>query len=127
MNRLLWTLQLLGAVLYGASGTMKTFMFDAASEGVESFGALPREAWAALGVLELVCALGLVLPAALKRKPTVTVAAASVLALESLVFIWVHLQYEEVASIVMSGALGLAMAYVAYGRRRPTAAHQADL
>src|ERR1700728_2669926 len=39
MNILLWVLQVLGALLYGASGVMKVFMFDMASDGVPSFGA----------------------------------------------------------------------------------------
>jgi hypothetical protein len=34
-------------------------MFDRISRDVPSFGALPREAWMALGILELVCAAGL--------------------------------------------------------------------
>jgi len=55
MNTLLWVMQILAALLYGASGVMKTFMFDKASEGVASFGALPRKAWATLGIVELVC------------------------------------------------------------------------
>jgi hypothetical protein len=44
------------------------------------------------------------------------VVAASVLAAESLVFIGVHVRYREVAPILMSGLLGLLMAFVAYGR-----------
>jgi len=28
MNTLLWVLQILGALMYAASGTMKVFMFD---------------------------------------------------------------------------------------------------
>jgi hypothetical protein len=44
------------------------------------------------------------------------VAAAAVLAAESLVFIGVHVRYRESGSIVMSGVLGLLMAFVAYGR-----------
>jgi len=116
MNTLLWVLQVLAALLYGASGVMKVFMFDTVSEGVASFGALPREAWMALGILELVCAVGLIVPAALRWKPALTAVAAAVLALESLVFIWVHVQYGEIPPIVLSGALGLLMAFVAYGR-----------
>ena len=46
-------------------------------------------------------------------------ASASALALESLVFIGVHARYREVAPIVMSGVLGLVMAFVAYGRMVP--------
>ena len=33
MNILLWVLQVLAALLYGASGVMKVFMFDKVSEG----------------------------------------------------------------------------------------------
>ena len=65
MNILLWVLQVLGALLYGSSGVMKTFMFDKISRDVPSFGALPRQAWAALGILELVCTVGLIVPSAL--------------------------------------------------------------
>jgi hypothetical protein len=95
---------------------MKVFMFDTISKDVQSFGALPREAWTSLGVLELVCAVGLIVPSALPWKPSLTVLAASVLAIESLVFIWVHVQYREVPPIIMSGVLGLLMAFIAYGR-----------
>ena len=116
MNILLWVLQVLAALLYGASGVMKVFMFDKVSEGVASFGALPREAWMALGILELVCTAGLIVPAALHWKPTLTVVAAAVLAIESLVFIWVHVKYRETPSIIVSGGLGLLMAFIAYGR-----------
>ena len=116
MNMLLWVLQILAALMYGASGVMKVFLFDKISGDVPSFGALPRPAWAALGVLELVCAAGLVVPAALRWRPGLTAAAAAALAAESLVFIAVHLKYRETAAVVMCAALGLLMAFVAYGR-----------
>jgi len=116
MNVVLWVLQIAAAVLYSASGVMKVFMFDKVSIDVPSFGALPREAWMGLGVLELVCVLGLVLPSALPWKPRLTVLAAALLALESLVFIGVHLEYREPGAIVLSAALGLILAFVAYGR-----------
>jgi len=116
MNILLWVLQILAALLYGASGVMKLFLFDKVSEGVPSFGALPRGAWKALGVLELVCTAELILPDSLHWLPALTVVAASLLAIESLVFVWVHLKYREVAPIVMSAVLGLLMAFVVYGR-----------
>jgi len=116
MNILLWILQSLAALLYGASGVMKVFMFDKVSGQVPSFGALPREAWMALGILELVCTVGLIVPAALHWRPTLTVVSATVLAIESLVFIGVHAKYGEIASIIVSGVLGLLMAFIAYGR-----------
>jgi hypothetical protein len=95
---------------------MKVFMFDMASEDVPSFGALPREAWMAFGILELVCTVGLIVPAALHWQPRLTVLAATVLAIESLVFVWVHVEYREITPMILSGVLGLLMAFIAYGR-----------
>ena len=116
MNILLWVLQVLAALLYGASGVMKVFMFDKISKDVRSFDALPREVWMALGILELVCTVGLIVPAAFHWQPRLTVVAATVLAIESLVFIGVHVKYREIAPIILSGVLRLLMAFIAYGR-----------
>jgi uncharacterized membrane protein len=116
MNIVLWILQVLAALAYGASGVMKVFMFDQIREQVPSFGALPREAWLALGILELVCTVGLIVPAAVHWRPSLTVAAATLLAIESLVFIGVHVKYGETMSIIVSAGLGLLMAFIAYGR-----------
>jgi uncharacterized membrane protein YphA (DoxX/SURF4 family) len=116
MNILLWVLQVITALLYGASGVMKVFMFDKVSQQVPSFGALPREAWKALGILELVCMVGLIVPAALHWHPALTVVAATILTIESLVFIWVHAKYGEITSIILSSVLGLLMAFIVYGR-----------
>ena len=116
MNILLWVLQALAALLYGASGVMKVFLFDKISAEVPSFGALPRKAWLALGILELISTVGLIVPAACHWQPTLTVVAATFLAIESLVFVGVHIKYRETASIILSGVLGLVMAFVAYGR-----------
>lgn len=118
MNTLLWGLQGFGALAFGASGVMKVFLFDKVSVDVPSFGALPRPAWTMLGVIELACVVGLVVPAALHWHTWLTGAAAAVLALETLVFVWVHVRYREVPPIIMSAVLGLLMAFVAYGRIR---------
>jgi hypothetical protein len=116
MNILLWVLQVLAALLYGSSGVMKVFMFDKISQDVPSFGALPREIWKALGIIELVCTVGLIAPAAFHWHAPLTILAAAVLAAESLVFIGVHVKYREIAPMVFSGVLGLLMAFLAYGR-----------
>ena len=116
MNIVLWVLQVLAALMYGASGVMKVFMFDSVSEQVPTFGALPREVWMGLGILELACAVGLIVPAAFQWRPRLTVVAAIVLAIESLVFIGVHVKYHEITPIILSGLLGLLMAFIAYGR-----------
>jgi uncharacterized membrane protein YphA (DoxX/SURF4 family) len=116
MNIFMWVLQILAALLYGSSGVMKVFMFDKISQDVPSFGALPREAWMILGILELVCTVGLIVPAAFHWQPRLTILAAAVLAVESLVFVGVHIKYREIMPMILSGALGLLMAFIAYGR-----------
>ena len=116
MNTLLWVLQGLAALMYGASGIMKVFMFDKISGDVPSFGAMPRQAWMALGILELVCVVGLIVPSAIPWHPRLTVVAAALLAVESLLFVWVHAKYGETGSIVMVVVLGLLMTFIAYGR-----------
>jgi hypothetical protein len=116
VNILLWVLQALAALLYGASGVMKVFLFDKVSGDVPSFGAMPRQAWMVLGIVELICTVGLIVPAAFQWRPSLTVAAASVLAVESLIFIGVHVKYRETGSTIMCVVLGLLMAFIAYGR-----------
>lgn len=116
MNILLWILQAFAALLYGASGVMKVFMFDKVSEQDPSFAALPRKAWMTFGILELVCTVGLIVPAAFHWQPTLTVVAATFLAIESLLFIGVHAKYRQITPIILSGVLGLLMAFIAYGR-----------
>jgi uncharacterized membrane protein YphA (DoxX/SURF4 family) len=116
MNILLWVLQILAALLYASSGVMKIFMFDKVSQDVPSFGALPRKAWTTLGIVELVCTVGLIVPAAFHWRPQLTVLAAAVLTVESLVFVAVHVKYREVAPTILSVVLGLLMAFIAYCR-----------
>jgi hypothetical protein len=77
---------------------------------------LPREAWKALGILELVCTVGLIVPSALHWQPALTVVAAAFLTIESLVFVWVHAKYREITPIILSAVLGLLMAFIVYGR-----------
>ena len=60
--------------------------------------------------------VGLIVPAALHWQPPLTILAATVLAVESLLFVWVHVSYREVAPTILSAGLGLLMAFVAYGR-----------
>jgi uncharacterized membrane protein YphA (DoxX/SURF4 family) len=116
MNIVLWVLQILAALLYASSGVMKIFLFDKVSKDVPSFGALPRPAWTALGVLELLGTVALILPGVLHSHTNITIAAAIALCVESLLFIWVHMKYAEKTPIIMSAVLGIFMAFIAYGR-----------
>ncbi len=116
MNILLWVLQILAALLYSSSGIMKVFLFDKVSHDVPSFGALPRNAWTILGIVELVCTVALIVPDAFHWQPSLTILAAIILAVESLIFIGVHIKYREVAPTILSAVLGLLLAFIACGR-----------
>jgi len=69
-----------------------------------------------LGILELVCTVGLIVPAAFHWQPRLTILAATLLAVESLVFVGAHVKYREITPMILSGVLGLLMAFIAYGR-----------
>jgi hypothetical protein len=77
---------------------------------------LPRNAWTTLGIVELACTVGLIVPDAFHWHPPLTILAATVLAIEGVVFVGVHVKYREVAPTIMSAVLGLLMAFIAYGR-----------
>ncbi len=117
MNVLLWVLQVALALLYLAGGTYKTFMFD---ELANQMRALSRGGWRALGVLEMLCAILLVVPAAAKWMPALTPLAAAALALETLALAGLYARYSlKLAAtnpLVWSVVMGLLAAFVAYGR-----------
>jgi len=123
MNVLLWVLQVALALLYFAGGAYKTFSFD---ELAKQMTALPRGGWAALGVVEMLGAILLIVPVAAKRVPVLTSLAAAVLALETLALAAVYAQYSlnlaTTNPLVWAVVMGLLAAFVAYGRyalRRP--------
>lgn len=117
MNVLLWVLQVVLAVLYFAGGAYKVFKFD---ELANYMRALPRGGWRVLGVLEMVGAVLLIVPAAAKWMPTLTPLAAAALALETLALAVLYAQYslKLTASnpMVWAVVMGLLAAFVAYGR-----------
>jgi len=116
MNILLWVLQALVALLYGASGVTKVFMFDKVSEGVRPLVHCRAKPGRPSASFELVCTVGLIVPATLNWQSARTVVAATVLTIESIVFVWVHAKYRERTPIILSGVLGLLIAFIVYGR-----------
>jgi hypothetical protein len=117
MNVLLWVLQVALALLYLAGGAYKTFSFD---ELAKQMVTLSRGGWAALGVLEMVCAVLLVVPASGRWMPVVTPLAATALALETLILAGLYARYSLTLTVtnplVWSVSMGLLVAFVAYGR-----------
>jgi DoxX-like family len=123
MNVLLWVLQLALAFIYFAGGAYKVFSFD---ELAKQMDALSRGGWAALGVVEMLGAVLLVVPAAMKWMPILTPVAAALLAVETLALAALYAQYSLKLTVtnplVWAVVMGLLAAFVAYGRyalRRP--------
>jgi len=117
MNVVLWILQIALAFLFISGGAYKVFKFDALANHMR---ALPRGGWRALGVLEMVGGLLLVVPAAATSLPVLTALAAAVLALETLALAALYARYSlKLAAtnpMVWAVVMGLLTAFVAYGR-----------
>ena len=117
MNIILWVLQVALALLYLAGGSYKVFKFD---ELANHMRALSRGGWRTLGVLEMLGAVLLVLPAATNWMPVLTPLAAAALALETLALAGLYARYSlKLAAtnpLVWSLVMGLLAAFVAYGR-----------
>jgi len=119
MNVLLWVFQVALALLSFAGGAYKVFMFDELAK-VPTTGAFSRGGWGALGVFEMLCAILLIIPAAVKWMPVLTPLAAAALALESLALAALYAQYSlkltATNPLVWVVVMGLMAVFVAYGR-----------
>ena len=121
MNVLLWIAQIALAVLAFAGGAYKVSSFEQLAM-MPATAALPRGAWTALGVFEMVCAVLLLVPAATKWKPALTPLAAVVLALESLALAALYSRYSldltAANPLVWVVLMAVIAAFIAYGRYR---------
>lgn len=117
MNILLWVLQGVLAFLYLAGGAFKAFNVEAVSQVVPS---IPHGGWRALGIIEMLGGVLLVVPAALKWMPVLTPSAAAVLTLETLVLSAIYarhsLKLTQENPLLWSLVMGVMVAFVAYGR-----------
>jgi len=117
MNALLWIFQIALAVLYVAGGAYKMSKPDALAKQVR---ALSAGGWRALGLIELLGGLLLVVPAALKWMPALTPLAATVLALETFFLAGLYarqsLKLVVANPLVWAVAMGVMATFVAYGR-----------
>jgi VIT1/CCC1 family predicted Fe2+/Mn2+ transporter len=117
MSVLLWVFQAVLAFLYLSGGYFKAFKFD---DLASQYTALSRGGWRALGVLEMLGAVLLIVPAAMHWMPVMTLVAAAVLAMESLglaaLFARYSLKPTAENPLVWNVVMGLLAAFVAYGR-----------
>jgi hypothetical protein len=117
MNLVLWIFQAVLALLYLAGGAYKVFSFD---QVAEQFAAVPRGGWSALGVIEMLGAVLLIVPAALKWMPSLTPLAATVLTLETVALAALYARYSLTLApsnpLLWALVMALMVGFVAYGR-----------
>ena len=119
MNVVLWLLQIALALLYLAGGAFKVFKFDELASA-PFYGALSRGGWSTIGVLEMLGAVLLIVPAAARWMPVLTPLAAAALALESFLLAGLYAGYSVKLTaanpFIWSLVMALLAAFVAYGR-----------
>jgi hypothetical protein len=115
MTYVLWIVQILLAALFLFAGGMKLVLpLDKLTGPVNLPGALIRF----IGVVEVLGALGLILPAALRIKPWLTPLAAAGLVIVMIGAVVITLIGGDAFAAVISFVVGLLAAFVAYGRWR---------
>ena len=121
MNILLWVLQIALAFLCLSGGAYKAFKFGELASQMQS---LSRAGWRVLGFFEMLCGILLIVPAALKRMPSLTPLAAAALALECLFLCAIYAKTSRKLSaanpLAWSVVMALMAAFVAYGRYAPS-------
>ena len=119
MNTVLWIIQVLLAVAFGFAGVLKS------TRGRKLQGTMP---WVEdfsdrtvrfIGVMELLAAIGLVLPAATGIATWLTPLAASGLVVVQLLAAVTHLRRKEPQVVPVNLVLGLLAAFVAWQRFGP--------
>jgi len=112
----LWVLQVLTAVAFGGHGLLMLFGFQRMAQRVPWVRALPAPFVRLLGLLEVLGAIGVVVPAATGVLPSLTVAAAGGLVAMMLLAMLFHVTRREWPNIGLNFVLGALAFVVAYGR-----------
>jgi uncharacterized membrane protein len=118
MNIVLWLVQGLLAVAYLAAGYTHALRYEVSIQRPEMawMADLPRPMVVAIGGLEMLGAIGLILPAASGILPWLTPLAAAGLATMMGLAVFFHLARRESQAVAVTLGLGLIAGFVAYGR-----------
>jgi VIT1/CCC1 family predicted Fe2+/Mn2+ transporter len=118
-NLLLWIGQVILAVIFAGLGFSHSIGFDRSAEQprMRWLKAVGRRSMAVIGVLEILGALGLILPAATGILPWLTPTAAALVVVLMVFVAAFHLRRtDEGPNVVLNVVLGVMAALVAYGR-----------
>ncbi len=117
METALLIIQLILALMFTMAGIMKlTIPINKLVKTVTWTDRFPVSTVRFIGVMELIGAIGLIIPWALDTAPVLTLIAAGGLTLIMILAIFHHLNHKENKSIVLNIVLMILAAFVVYGR-----------
>jgi putative oxidoreductase len=116
MDIILWVVQVILALLFVLFGITHATRRESMRERIPWMWALPREGMLVIGVLDILGAIGLILPAVTRIQPWLTPLAALCLAILMVFAIIFHATRRELPNIALNTILGLLAAFVAWGR-----------
>jgi hypothetical protein len=118
MNMVLWAGQVLVALLFGSAGFVHSVGYEKASAnaGMAWMRAMPAAMVKTIGVLEILGAIGLILPALTGILPWLTPLAALLLGVVMVLAIAFHITRREAPNAIFNAVLGLLAVAVAFGR-----------
>ena len=118
MNTALWIAQGVLAVMFGMAGVMKSTqpIDKLLKSGVTWADRFPLSTVRIIGIVELLGAVGVILPWALNIVPLLSPVAAGGLALVQLLAFLHHIKYNEGKAMLFNVVLFAIAAFVAYGR-----------
>ena len=121
MNIVLWIIAAALALVFLAAGAMKLAQpkEKLTASGMEAMENLPAGAIKTIGALEVLAAVGLVLPAVLDLAPVLVPLAATGLVLLMVGAAVTHARRKENQAVVVNGVLLVLAAVVAWGRFGP--------
>jgi uncharacterized membrane protein len=116
VNTVLWVAQVLLALAFFGAGFDQAFVYEDAGRRMAWVAALRKRLAVVLGALEMLGAVGLIVPAWTGIMPWLTATAALALAVLMGLAVAYHVTRREIPQIAFSTTFGLVAAFVAIGR-----------
>ena len=121
MNALLWTLQIVLALIFAGAGAIK--LIQPRDKLAKTLGGwvddFPAQLLKPLGLAELLGAIGLIVPPLVHIAPILTPVAASALLLTMIGAMVTHARRREFTNVAVNVLLAIMAAVVAWGRFGP--------
>lgn len=112
----LWVVQGLLAVIFLLAGSMHAFRYEASKKNLPWVRGVPRGVVLVDGAVEILGALGVILPRLTNVLPMLTSVSAAGLALVMAAGMALHARRKEPQGFAITGLLFLLAVFVAYGR-----------